>query len=456
MVRPGSDAVVRRRFFSSVRAHRVRRLPARLLLAVAGALTVSSVASAGAPPTAAPSHDLRPILISIDDLPLSARLHPEPALRRRITQDLLAVLAEHHIPAIGMVIWSQVRTDADRELLDLWLAAGHELGNHSDHHLDYTRTPATAYITDVEAGRKGLASYLAPRQHAVRFFRFPMLREGDTPQKLDAMRDYLAGSGQRILPVTIDDQDWSFEEPWVHAVAAGDAVTRQQIEEEYGEALRLAVRHHERMGDRLAGRVLPQILLLHATQIGTVGWDPLFTWLEQTGHRFVGPDELLSDPIFDALPRYVGTHGPGLWDRMRAVQRQAGATEQIRALLATQSDAWNRGDLDAFCSVYADDARFLSPSGVTSGKDAVLARYRRRYPDREAMGRLTLEVIEIRLARGTEVTMMGDATPGRVQGASVAARWHLARKSQGDASGLTLIVLAPTPDGWRILQDASM
>ncbi len=34
---------------------------------------------------------------------------------------------------------------------------------------------------------------------------------------------------------------------------------------------------------------------------------------------------------------------------------------EVLALLEQQVAAWNRGDLEAFCAVYADDAVFVSP-----------------------------------------------------------------------------------------------
>jgi uncharacterized protein (TIGR02246 family) len=122
---------------------------------------------------------------------------------------------------------------------------------------------------------------------------------------------------------------------------------------------------------------------------------------------------------------------------------------EVRAVLKTQSEAWSRGDLEAFSSVYADDATFLSPTGVTHGGREVLARYRKRYPDAAAMGKLTLEVIEAR------------AFPEGAQaaGVSVAARWRLEYPKQPDkkkAEGLTLIVLKKIGGAWKIVQDASM
>jgi uncharacterized protein (TIGR02246 family) len=349
-----------------------------------------------------------------------------------------------------------VRDASDERLLDAWLAAGHELGSHSDRHLNLTATDAATWVADVERGRAALEAFLQARGRHLRFFRFPFLREGDTGEKLDAARAWLSEQGLRNLTVTIDDQDWSFEERWVAATRAGDAAALASVSEDYLASLRLSVRHHEENGDTLVGRTLPQVLLLHANAVGAGNWDTLFAWLERTGHRFATADEVLADPVFTELPRVVATHGFSLWDRLAVQRRDQQAREQVAKLLETQSAAWTRGDLEAFCSVYADDAAFVSPSGLTRGRQQVLERYRRRYPGRDAMGTLTLDLLELRTAWGTEVSLLGDAVPSRVQSVSVVARWTLKRPGQDDASGLTLIVLRPRAGSWEIVQDASM
>ena len=89
----------------------------------------------------------------------------------------------------------------------------------------------------------------------------------------------------------------------------------------------------------------------------------------------------------------------------------------------------------------------------------MLERYRRRYPDKKAMGTLSLEIVEARPAQGVEFTLLGDARPSRVHALSVAARWKLAYPDQPDkktAEGLTLLVLRRNGDRWEIVQDASM
>ena len=115
---------------------------------------------------------------------------------------------------------------------------------------------------------------------------------------------------------------------------------------------------------------------------------------------------------------------------------------QVLALLASQAKAWNEGNLEGFCAVYDDGALFVTPSGLTKGRQAVLDRYRKRYPDAAARGTLSLEPVEVRRIGGRAL--------------SLAARWKLTYEGKAPAEGWTLLVLERRRGGWRIVHDASM
>ena len=423
-------------------------MKARLLLLLPFLLFVSA-------PGAAPEEaSLRPLLVTVDDLPIAGGAK-DTAERRRITDGLLGHLERHGIQAVGLVTWANVQGDGE-ELLERWLAAGHELGNHSDTHPNYTKTPFEDYRADMERAREELTTLLAPHGRAPRFFRFPYLREGDTPEKVAAMRDYLKESGQRNLPVTLDNQDWSYDAPFRKARETGDDTAAATVAADYHAALRFSIRHHERRGDRLLGRVSPQILLLHANAVGAEEWGRLFDWLEETGHRFARVDEVLAEPTLADPPAVVAPFGYGAWDRLWQEQGDARAREAAAAVLALQAEAWNAGDLEAFCAVYSDDAVYVSSTGITRGKPAILERYKQRFPDPAAMGSLRFDIVETRPAAGVEFTLLGDAAPSRVHGISAVARWHLTYPDREPAEGLTLIVLRRRGDEWKMVQDASL
>ena len=116
------------------------------------------------------------------------------------------------------------------------------------------------------------------------------------------------------------------------------------------------------------------------------------------------------------------------------------AEEAIRAVLAAQQAAWNRGDIPAFLEGYwnSPELTFAGSEGIVRGYDGLLQRYRKSYPDKQTMGELDFTDLEIR--------------PLGADSALVLGHWHLTRTS-GDIGGVFSLVFRKFPPGWRIIHD---
>lgn len=116
------------------------------------------------------------------------------------------------------------------------------------------------------------------------------------------------------------------------------------------------------------------------------------------------------------------------------------ARAAIQTVLREQVDAWNRGEVEAFMEGYArtDSLRFASGGTVHRGWDAALARYRRTYPDRAAMGTLAFRQLDIRVLASRTALVFG--------------AWQLTRADDAP-HGLFTLVLRRYPQGWRIVHD---
>ncbi len=70
----------------------------------------------------------------------------------------------------------------------------------------------------------------------------------------------------------------------------------------------------------------------------------------------------------------------------------------VEALLMEQQKAWNNADIEMFMETYwkSPDLQFAGSNGVIYGWQNTLERYKRNYPDVEAMGKLTFEIIKAR------------------------------------------------------------
>ena len=116
----------------------------------------------------------------------------------------------------------------------------------------------------------------------------------------------------------------------------------------------------------------------------------------------------------------------------------------IAGVLTAQQDAWNRGDVDAFLVGYwhSPELTFSGSSGVARGWDGVLARYKRNYPDKAAMGYLDFSELEFRFLGPDAALVLG--------------KWHLKRQEDyvaAETGGVFSLVWGRFPEGWKIIHD---
>jgi uncharacterized protein (TIGR02246 family) len=114
--------------------------------------------------------------------------------------------------------------------------------------------------------------------------------------------------------------------------------------------------------------------------------------------------------------------------------------EAIAGVLGAQREAWNRGDIEGFMAGYVatDELVFTSGAAVRRGFAATRARYRERYVDAAAMGRLAFSAVEIN-ALGPDA-------------AWVLGRWELTGTPEA-GSGVFTLVFVRRGGRWLILHD---
>jgi len=106
------------------------------------------------------------------------------------------------------------------------------------------------------------------------------------------------------------------------------------------------------------------------------------------------------------------------------------------AALHAQAAAWNRGDLDGYLHRVHPDVVYVGADGPVHGRAALSARYRQRFASPEAMGTLSVTVL--------------DVEPGEQQLSAVVA-WALP-----EAHGTALVVFVETAAGWLLRYDATV
>ena len=247
------------------------------------------------------------VALTFDDLPWNGSL-PAPAEVRAQTVHVIDVLHAHHAPAAAFVNCD--RADNARDILQLWLDAGVELGNHTARHRDLnraiSRSDLNLWLNDVRRCDSFLREFAGRPE---KYFRFPMLHEGATETQFRSAAALLSELGLRNAQVTIDNSDFLLAGPYAEAVRNGESKRRKALAEAFVEHDMAATRHFREVARRKLGADIPHVLLLHMNTMTADNLDTLLSALEREGFEFVTLSTALAHPAYQRREIYRGPKG---------------------------------------------------------------------------------------------------------------------------------------------------
>ena len=278
----------------------------RVLVAV---VAVVLVAGRGFSPVDGSVHaqTRRFVAITIDDVPRGGDGSPPSVDAVYATNErLLQPFKDGHIPVTGFVnARAELTLGADklRRLLDLWLDAGADLGNHTYSHPDLNTVPLADYTADIVKGEPILRAALQARGRALRYFRHPFLHAGPTPEIKAGLQRFLDDAGYRVAPVTLDNSDY------MYAALYTRPEYRERVRREYVLYMESVVEFFERRSVEVAGREIPQVLLIHDNQLNADLMPDLLDMFRQRGYTFAPLEAVLADGAYHLPEEYVGQGG---------------------------------------------------------------------------------------------------------------------------------------------------
>jgi len=276
----------------------------------------------------------RSVAITIDDLPRGGDGGGQKFDDiRRMTTRLLAPFAEQNIPLTGFVHAGVTHlTPAElRQILNLWIDAGANLGNHTYLHSDLNMTLVSRYEHDILRDDAVLRPIVEERGEKLEFFRYPFLHSGTTPQTKQEVQDFLAAHHYRNAPVTFDNSDYMFAFAYLKPQFA------ERVRSEYVPYLESVVEFFEHRSQEVIGREPAQVLLLHASDLNADMMPQILTMFRRRGYRLVSLDEALRDEAYRLPENYAGPGGFSWihrWSRAKNLPAQGEPDEPqwVRAL----------------------------------------------------------------------------------------------------------------------------
>jgi peptidoglycan-N-acetylglucosamine deacetylase len=251
--------------------------------------------------------------ITLDDLPFGYARTLTIEQQRDAVARVLATLARHHITATMFVIGGGL-TDQNRGFIDAVTKAGHIIGNHSFSHRDLGTVSIEDYVLDIQKGADAIAPWLT----GTHYFRYPFLRQGNTVEKRDAVLGWMALRGIRPAPVTMDNNDFVYNQRLVDAYAEGRSV---DVRDEYLDHMMEMAAYYDAKGRARMGRPIKHVLLLHMNYLNSLYLDDLLQRFRDDDWSFITFEEALKDEVYSLKYDYVGVQGAGHLDAIKAPAR---------------------------------------------------------------------------------------------------------------------------------------
>lgn len=251
----------------------------------------------------------RSIAITFDDVPLQQPIRDHSTIGE-INSRILSSLTTNQVPAAGFVneqLFSG-QEGVDESLLEMWLDAGMDLGNHTFSHADLHKLSLSEFFEEITRGERLTIRRLRDRGASLKYFRHPHLHTGTTAEMRDAVEEFLTCHGYTVAPVTVPG-DWIFAQVYDKAKFEDDKDVMQYVGSAYIPYMEQCLTFAEENALTLFGREIPQIQLLHASALNADYLDDLLAMMRGRGYRLVSLSCALADEVYLKPETYIGPFG---------------------------------------------------------------------------------------------------------------------------------------------------
>lgn len=246
--------------------------------------------------------------VTVDDLPAHGSLPPNMT-REQIVKDFLKVLKKHKVPEVYAFANAGRHPDKleSEALMKMWVAGGYPLANHTFMHPRLKNVTAPEFIKDIEDNESTLQKLNGQKNW--KYFRYPYLHEGDTLEKRNAIRQYLKSKNYTIAQVTVDFEDWAWNNPYARCMTKKDKKSVEWLQKTYLESAETILDRAVQSSDFVFKKPISHILLLHFGAFDAAMLDQLLTAYEKKGVEFISLSEAVRDDVYGIDPGLTFTHG---------------------------------------------------------------------------------------------------------------------------------------------------
>ena len=281
----------------------------QIALSIAAALTLALAALDAQAPAG------RRVSITIDDGPVVNEMK-DLGNFQRITNGLVGSFQIEKVPVTLFVNEAQLNVPGQRDaraaVVEQWLNAGFDVGNHAYSHKSASNVPVDEFTDDVIKGEVIIRPMLEGRGKPLTWLRYPYLHSGATAEAHQAIVDFLDKRKYRHAPVTVDYADYTFAGAYTRELRRGNVDVADRIKHAYVDQVDIGFNYAEKFSMELYGREIAQILLIHCNELNSVSLRDSIARMRKRGYTFISLEEAMKDEAYQRPDTFAGSGGSWL------------------------------------------------------------------------------------------------------------------------------------------------
>ena len=235
-----------------------------------------------------------------------------------LNASILRALAGQNVNSIFFVAGLRVDSNEGLRLVKAWSSAGHLVANHGYSHLSLNSSKVTLE-TFIEDAKKN-ETLLAKLPIWEKRFRFPYLKEGNTEQKRDGLRQWLNFNNYASGAVSIDTSDWYYDRRLRDWLKKNPGKYPSAFRKPYLDHLLDRANYYADLGKRTLNRDIDHVMLLHTNTINAYFLSDVIAMFRTAGWEIIDPAEAYEDAVYAKQPEVLPAGESIVW----SLAKQAG------------------------------------------------------------------------------------------------------------------------------------
>lgn len=230
---------------------------------------------------------------------------------KQINQDILKHLKDADIKTIVFPSLIKIGDVQGKQLIRTWGEQGHLIGNHSASHqnLNKDNVSVESYlqsIRDAETVFKDLPLW-------TQRYRYPFLKEGNTTQKVNAVKLWLHQNNYENGAVSIDASDWFYNQKYLFYVKLNQAEKLVHLKKAYIAHLLDRATYYDDLAQNILGRSPDHVLLLHINAINAAYLPDIIQAFQKQKWTFITTQQAFKDPLYQMHTQHIPAGESIIW-----------------------------------------------------------------------------------------------------------------------------------------------